>query len=88
MRPTYNKLYPGLGGWFVESGQVTVPFEPAVATGREAVSIRYKFDNTDWAEVAGDTLTVDIPNGATTLYVTAKDEAEFYMYAPYELDLP
>jgi hypothetical protein len=87
MWPTYPKLYPRLGLHSIENGKVTVPFHPSTITNREVVSIRYKFDNSEWGEVSGDTLTVDIPNGATTLYVTAKDAAGFYMYDPYELDL-
>jgi hypothetical protein len=83
-----HQFYPHIGDWSFANGQVTVPFHHAVLTGREVTFIRYKFNNTEWGEVAGDTLTVDIPVGADLLYVTAKDTAGFYKYPPWEIEIP
>jgi hypothetical protein len=85
--PGQYELYPQIEPATVENDQVTVTFAPASATDREVLSIRYKFDNGDWQEVDGSTLVANIPEGATILYVTAKDISDFYVYPPYEIDL-
>jgi hypothetical protein len=80
-----NALYPQLDRLEIDypgAGQLYATYVPSSVTGREVVSIRYRFDNTDWSEVEGDTLTTDIPDGANTIYITAKDTSGFYFYAP------
>jgi hypothetical protein len=79
----HRDLYPQLDrmDWdYPSAGQVYVVYVPSTVTNREVVSIRYRFDNTDWTEVEVDTVTINIPDGATTFYVTAKDTSGFYFY--------
>jgi hypothetical protein len=85
-----NRFYPQMAGAAEITGdQVTVRFAPADLADpqRPVVSIRYKFDDGDWQEASGGTLTATIPDGAVLLYVTAKDSAGFYLYPPNEIDL-
>jgi hypothetical protein len=82
-----TSFYPALAeDPVIADGKVTVNYNP-VDSQRPVVSILYRFDNTWWLEIDGDTLSVDIPDGATLLYVTAKDTSGFYRYPPDEIDL-
>ena len=82
-----SELYPQLEEWYFDGEKVTVKFTPSTETGRDVVSIRYKFDSGEWMEEAGATLTLAVPGGASKFYVTAKDTAGFYRYPPHELNL-
>jgi hypothetical protein len=85
-----NRFYPQMDGAAeIVGNQVTVTFAPAELADpqRPVDSIRYKFDNGDWAEASGDTLTATIPASAALLYVTAKDATGYYLYPPNEIDL-
>ena len=80
-------LFPQISNSDVSGNTVTVEYSPSDSTNRDVESIKYKFDNGEWAEVAGSTLTKNIPAGATILYTTAADSSGFYRYPPEEIDL-
>lgn len=66
---------------------VSATYISSSETDKPVDRIRYRFDNTDWVEVAGATINLEKPAGATTFYVTATDDSGFYSYPPKELSV-
>jgi len=66
---------------------VSATYISSAETDKPVDWIRYRFDNTEWVEVAGETVNVEIPAGASTFYVTATDDSDFYSYPPKELSV-
>lgn len=68
-------------------GNVTASYVSSSETGKPVESITYRFDNTDWSEVAGNSVTTEVPPGAGVFYVTATDDSNFYAYPPDTLQI-
>jgi len=66
---------------------VSATYISSAKTDKPVDRIRYRFDNTDWFEVAGATVNPEIPTGASTFYITATDDSGFYRYPPKELSV-
>lgn len=81
------ELQPQLSIFSIDNGQLDIAFSPSPETGREVVSIKYRFDDSTWVEVSNSHCTVEIPAGALEVWLSAKDSSGYYT-SPGNIILP
>lgn len=79
--------YPYFTTFEIADNIISAGYTPSPETDREVVATKYRFDNTAWTETTGASIKIEIPDGATKVYITAKDTSGFYRYPPDERDL-
>lgn len=71
-------LLPGMSAFSMDGGLLEVVYAPSAETGRAVETVRYKFDDGDWVEVPGASLSVPIPDGALAVWLSARDTSGYY----------